>query len=119
MATFIPPVLPGTVIFMRGFNPADIVSLVKRLKAERHPGGQVLAVPLLCLAVFGTMMWMLKSGVLGWAVGYCSAKLVADSFILFLPLIAKRARAEEAGAVAAPAAAPTASPAPKPRKLPR
>ncbi len=29
MATFIPPMLPGTVIFMRGFNPADIVSQVK------------------------------------------------------------------------------------------
>ena len=25
MATFIPPLLPGTVVFMRGFNPADIV----------------------------------------------------------------------------------------------
>ena len=29
MATFIPPMLPGTVIFMRGLNPADIVSQVK------------------------------------------------------------------------------------------
>jgi long-chain acyl-CoA synthetase len=29
MATFIPPMLPGTVVFMRGFNPADIVSQVK------------------------------------------------------------------------------------------
>ncbi len=29
MATFIPPMLPGTVIFMRGFNPADIVFQVK------------------------------------------------------------------------------------------
>ena len=25
MATFIPPMLPGTVVFMRGYNPADIV----------------------------------------------------------------------------------------------
>jgi long-chain acyl-CoA synthetase len=29
MATFIPPMLPGTVIFMRGFNPADIASQIK------------------------------------------------------------------------------------------
>jgi long-chain acyl-CoA synthetase len=29
MATFIPPMLPGTVVFMRGFNPADIVAQVK------------------------------------------------------------------------------------------
>ena len=29
MATFIPPMLPGTVIFMRGFNPADIAAQIK------------------------------------------------------------------------------------------
>jgi long-chain acyl-CoA synthetase len=29
MATFIPPMLPGVVIFMRGFNPVEIVQLVK------------------------------------------------------------------------------------------
>jgi long-chain acyl-CoA synthetase len=30
MATFIPPVLPGTVIFMRGYNPVEIVEQIKR-----------------------------------------------------------------------------------------
>ena len=29
MATFIPPMLPGTVVFMRGYNPIDIVSQIK------------------------------------------------------------------------------------------
>jgi long-chain acyl-CoA synthetase len=29
MATFIPPMLPGAVIFMRGYNPVDIVAQVK------------------------------------------------------------------------------------------
>ena len=29
MATFIPPMLPGTVIFMRGYNPVDIVGEIK------------------------------------------------------------------------------------------
>jgi long-chain acyl-CoA synthetase len=29
MATFIPPMLPGTVIFMRGFSPVDIVAQIK------------------------------------------------------------------------------------------
>ncbi len=29
MATFVPPMLTGTVVFMRGFNPADIVSEIK------------------------------------------------------------------------------------------
>lgn len=34
MATFIPPMLPGVVIFMRGYNPADIVSQVKRQRVS-------------------------------------------------------------------------------------
>jgi long-chain acyl-CoA synthetase len=29
MATFIPPMLPGTVVFMRGFNPNEIVRQIK------------------------------------------------------------------------------------------
>ncbi|MEO8259999.1 MAG: AMP-binding protein, partial [Acidobacteriota bacterium] len=29
MATFIPPMLPGTVLFMRGYNPADIVAQIR------------------------------------------------------------------------------------------
>jgi long-chain acyl-CoA synthetase len=29
MATFIPPMLPGTVIFIRGYNPVDIVAEIK------------------------------------------------------------------------------------------
>ncbi len=34
MATFIPPMLPGTVVFMRGFNPADIVAQVKKRRVS-------------------------------------------------------------------------------------
>lgn len=34
MATFIPPMLPGSVVFMRGHNPADIVALVKRRRVS-------------------------------------------------------------------------------------
>ena len=30
MATFIPPMLPGEVLFMRGYNPVDIASQIKR-----------------------------------------------------------------------------------------
>jgi long-chain acyl-CoA synthetase len=30
MATFIPPMLTGTVVFMRGYNPAEIVEQIKR-----------------------------------------------------------------------------------------
>jgi long-chain acyl-CoA synthetase len=34
MATFIPPLLPGTVLFMRGYNPAGIVEQVKRRRVS-------------------------------------------------------------------------------------
>jgi long-chain acyl-CoA synthetase len=34
MATFIPPMLPGTVIFMRGYNPVDIVGVIKRRRVS-------------------------------------------------------------------------------------
>jgi long-chain acyl-CoA synthetase len=34
MATFIPPMLPGTVIFMRGYNPVEIVGQIKRRKVS-------------------------------------------------------------------------------------
>src|SRR4029077_19247188 len=30
MATFIPPMLPGVVVFMRGYNPGEIVQQIKR-----------------------------------------------------------------------------------------
>jgi len=34
MATFIPPMLPGVVVFMRGYNPAEIVEQVKKRKVS-------------------------------------------------------------------------------------
>jgi long-chain acyl-CoA synthetase len=34
MATFIPPMLPGAVIFMRGYNPMEIVEQIKRRKVS-------------------------------------------------------------------------------------
>jgi long-chain acyl-CoA synthetase len=30
LATFVPPMLPGTVVFMRGYNPTDIVAQIKK-----------------------------------------------------------------------------------------
>src|SRR4030095_10382317 len=30
MATFIPPMIPGVVVFMRGYNPAEIVAQIKQ-----------------------------------------------------------------------------------------
>jgi long-chain acyl-CoA synthetase len=34
MGTFIPPMLTGTVVFMRGFNPLEIVTLVKKRRVS-------------------------------------------------------------------------------------
>lgn len=34
MATFIPPMLPGVVVFMRGYNPGDIAAEIKRRRVS-------------------------------------------------------------------------------------
>ena len=34
MATFVPPMLPGVVVFMRGYNPIDILSQIKRRRVS-------------------------------------------------------------------------------------
>ncbi|MGE4057049.1 MAG: AMP-binding protein, partial [Vicinamibacterales bacterium] len=34
MATFVPPMLPGVVVFMRGYNPADIATEIKRSRVS-------------------------------------------------------------------------------------
>ena len=34
MATFIPPMLPGTVIFMRGYNPGEIVAQISKRRVS-------------------------------------------------------------------------------------
>jgi hypothetical protein len=42
------------------------------------------------------MLWLLNTGVFGWAVGFCSAKVVSEVCIVCMPLIASKVRAEEA-----------------------
>src|SRR4051812_33235911 len=34
MATFVPPMLPGTVVFMRGYNPGEIVEQIKKRRVS-------------------------------------------------------------------------------------
>jgi hypothetical protein len=55
--------------------------------------------PALMVGVLGVVGWLFEAGVSGWAIGYCSAKLVSECFLVFLPLIASKARAEEAAAI--------------------
>ena len=75
-----------------------VVTFVQRLVRDPRSPLTLVVIPLLALAVFGPLAWMLRAGVLAWAVGYTSAKLVSEGFILCLPLIARRARDEEAAA---------------------
>ena len=42
---------------------------------------------------------LIKGGTSGWAIGYCSAKLASEAFIAFMPVIASKARTEEAAAL--------------------
>jgi uncharacterized membrane protein len=51
---------------------------------------------LLVAGIFGVMLWLLNSGVSGWAVGFCSAKVASEVFIVCMPLVARKVRAEEA-----------------------
>jgi hypothetical protein len=74
---------------------ADRLAKRRRGKADATPTFALFLAPALAAVVFGVMGWLLEAGVSGWAVGYCSAKLVSESFLVFLPLIASKARAEE------------------------
>lgn len=74
-----------------------IVTLFER-PGQRRAGGSPnpLMILLLLGGVFGLMLWLLNSGISGWAVGFCSAKVVSEVFLICMPLIATKARAEEA-----------------------
>jgi hypothetical protein len=81
-----------------------IATLVQRIERRKTgPAGslglQALLIPALAIGVFGTMGWLIHAGVLGWAIGYCSAKAASEALILFLPLIAHRAGREERAAL--------------------
>lgn len=58
--------------------------------------------PLMMVAFFATFAGLVSSGVSGWAIGYSTAKFIAEIFIVCLPLIAKSAHAEESAALASP-----------------
>jgi hypothetical protein len=78
--------------------------LNKRLRGSTGPVAAAskfapIVAPAVAAGLLGVMGWLLEAGVSGWAVGYCSAKLASESFLVFLPLIASRARAEEVAGV--------------------
>jgi hypothetical protein len=101
------------------FGVFTIATLADRMGKRKRGGAAASAnaaptfapflAPVLVAVVFGVMGWLLNAGVSGWAVGYCSAKLASESFLVFLPLIASKARAEEAAGVGEGKAATTSS----------
>jgi len=101
----------GTVIAIK-LIAERIAPAVKRRVGM--PTGRTLVVLLLMIPVAGWLVltgiaWIgteLESAVGGvglWALGYCAAKFVAELFIVCLPLIASKAHAEDAEALAKPA----------------
>lgn len=82
---------------------------VKRRRGgdDREIESKVMMVlaPLMMVAFFATFSGLVTSGVSGWAIGYATAKFIAEIFIVCLPLIAKTAHAEETAALKTPAAA--------------
>lgn len=84
-----------------------------------QPSERIMIIALLLIPVVGWLLLMgigwlasfvtasLDSGVAWWALCYCSAKFVADLFIVCLPLIASKAHAEESAALNAPASRKT------------
>jgi len=43
MATFIPPMLPGVVVFMRGYNPVEIIEQIKKRRISVLVSGRIIA----------------------------------------------------------------------------
>ena len=70
--------------------------LLERLhkRAAQDSLAPLMLVPVLALAVFGTMAWLLEAGLSGFAIGYCTAKLAADCLIVFTPWISREGKQE-------------------------
>lgn len=74
-------------------------------------GWLVPAIGLLAISGITALVHALENSSLttaqGWAIGYCSAKLVSEGFVAFLPWMARWARRDEAKALGEPAAETT------------
>ncbi|HXU44596.1 MAG TPA: hypothetical protein VN783_03660 [Thermoanaerobaculia bacterium] len=92
----IPFMVPMTAVAWTVFR---LTEPLRRSSPSRDPGVAILVLPLLCLGVFGVMFRLVSAGLSGWAIGYCSAKLASETFLLALPWIASKARTEEAAAL--------------------
>jgi hypothetical protein len=97
----IPFFVPAVAVMMGVMFFVDRVKgwLKNRAKsADANAFLGMLLLPAIAIPFFGTMTWLMSSGVSGWAVGYCAAKFVSELFVVCLPLIATKAHAEESAA---------------------
>lgn len=99
---FMPLVAVVGVLYALGSKVAEWVK--RRGGGNREAIVMTAMVPVLSIAFFSTFGWLVQSDVSGWAVGYATAKFAAEIFIVCLPLIAKKAHAEESDALEAPVA---------------
>lgn len=100
---FMPLVAVVGVLYALGTKVAEW--LKQRGGGNREAAVMTAMVPVLSIAFFSTFGWLVRSDVSGWAVGYATAKFAAEIFIVCLPLIAKKAHAEESAKLEAPAGA--------------
>jgi hypothetical protein len=97
-----------------GLIAAVAKALERRFKRAPTTTWPLLAFPVLGIALFWGMGWLIRAGVVGWTIGYVAAKLGAELLVLGAPLLAERAGGEERQALAN--GAPVAAPAPRRRR---
>lgn len=78
-----------------GLIAAVAKALERRFKSSPTTVWPLLAFPVLGLALFWGMGYLIRAGALGWTIGYVSAKLGAELLVLGVPLLAQRAGREE------------------------
>lgn len=78
-----------------GIIAAVAKGLERRFKTGPTTVWPLLAFPVLGLALFWGMGYLIAAGAVGWTIGYISAKLGSELLLLGVPLLAKRAGREE------------------------
>ncbi len=97
--------LGGIPFFIPLAAVGGLISIVvKKLERRFDPSDPeaklvLLVVPLMGIGLFSVMGGLIKAGLSGWAIGYTSAKFVSELFILCIPVIAVKAKAEETAAL--------------------
>ncbi|MFN7942988.1 MAG: hypothetical protein U0X73_15465 [Thermoanaerobaculia bacterium] len=88
-----------------GWLISQVIQRVEKLLVRPTAGPAKMfafvAVPAMMIGLFYLMGFLIRGGLLGWAIGYVSAKMASEALILCLPLIANKASAEERAALAA------------------